>query len=319
MLTAFRWLIRIVSGLIGLGVIATLLAYYILSRSLVDYDEDFTVAGISAPVEIVRNNDNVPHIFGKTDEDVFYALGFAHAQDRLWQMTMLRRTAQGRLSELFGPSTVKVDELMRRYDLYGLALESVKAQDPETLAALEAYSAGVNAWIEEVNKGARGRGAPEFFLFEPETDGAAAFKRPADRSAAGAGVSASVPRTAGGHSARRPEPGCRGAARLCQPGAGSGALDAARRFRGRTVLAGGGPRDGGGVELVGGKPRAVGGRGQPSGERPAPWADGADDLVPGAVAAVDGRRDRRDDPRGAAGAGRAVREAGLGPDDGLCR
>ncbi len=168
MLTAFRWLIRIVTGLIGLGVIAALLAYYVLSRSLVDYDEDFTVAGITAPVEIVRNNDNVPHIFGKTDADVFFALGFAHAQDRLWQMTMLRRTAQGRLSEIFGPATVKVDELMRRYDLYGLALQSVQAQDPETLAALEAYSAGVNAWIEEVNKGARGRGAPEFFLFEPE-------------------------------------------------------------------------------------------------------------------------------------------------------
>ena len=168
MLTAFRWLIRIVSGLIALGVVLALLAYYILSRSLVDYSEDFTVAGISAPVEIVRNNDNVPHIFGKTDADVFFALGFAHAQDRLWQMTMLRRTAQGRLSEIFGPATVKVDELMRRYDLYGLALDSVKAQDPETLAALEAYSAGVNAWIEEVNKGARGRGAPEFFLFEPE-------------------------------------------------------------------------------------------------------------------------------------------------------
>ncbi|MFO1202871.1 MAG: penicillin acylase family protein [Tabrizicola sp.] len=168
MLTAFRWLIRIVSGLIALGVVVVLLAYYILSRSLVDYNEDFTVTGIGAPVEIVRNNDNVPHIFGKSDKDVFFALGFAHAQDRLWQMTMLRRTAQGRLSEIFGQSTVKVDELMRRYDLYGLALESVKAQDPDTLAALEAYSAGVNAWIEEVNKGARGRGAPEFFLFEPE-------------------------------------------------------------------------------------------------------------------------------------------------------
>ena len=168
MLTAFRWLIRIVTGLIGLGVIAALLVYYILSRSLVDYGEDFTVAGISAPVEIVRNNDNVPHIFGKTDEDVFYALGFAHAQDRLWQMTMLRRTAQGRLSEIFGPETVKVDELMRRYDLYGLALQSVEAQDGQTRRALEAYSAGVNAWIEEVNAGARGRGAPEFFLFEPE-------------------------------------------------------------------------------------------------------------------------------------------------------
>ena len=168
MLTAFRWLIRIVSGLIALGVIAALMAYYILSRSLVDYDEDFTVPGITAPVEIVRNNDNVPHIFGKTDEDVYFALGFAHAQDRLWQMTMLRRTAQGRLSELFGPATVKVDELMRRYDLYGLALQSVEVQDEATTRALEAYAAGVNAWIGEVNKGARGRGAPEFFLFEPE-------------------------------------------------------------------------------------------------------------------------------------------------------
>jgi len=83
-------------------------------------------------------------------------------------MTMLRRTAQGRLSELFGPATIKTDELMRRLDLYGLALDSVTAQDPKTLAALEAYSAGVNAWINEVNAGARGRGAPEFFLFSNE-------------------------------------------------------------------------------------------------------------------------------------------------------
>ncbi len=168
MLTLFRWLIRIVTGVIGLVLIAGLLAYYVLTRSLIDYDEDFTVAGITAPVEVVRNNDSVPHIFGKTDEDVFFALGFVHAQDRLWQMVMLRRTAQGRLSELFGSSTLKTDELMRRLDLYGLALQSVKAQDPATLRALEAYSAGVNAWIIEVNAGARGRGAPEFFLFSNE-------------------------------------------------------------------------------------------------------------------------------------------------------
>ena len=88
-------MLRLFTGLVVLGVIAGWMAYYILSRSLVDYDEDFTVRGITAPVEIVRNNDNVPHIFGATDEDVFFALGFAHAQDRLWQMTMLRRTAQG--------------------------------------------------------------------------------------------------------------------------------------------------------------------------------------------------------------------------------
>ncbi len=168
MLTAFRWLIRIVAGLVVLGLMVFGLAYYILSRSLVDYAEDFTLEGITAPVEIVRNNDNVPHIFGKTDDDVFFALGFAHAQDRLWQMTMLRRTAQGRLSEVFGEATVKTDELLRRFDLYGLSLASVAAQDEPTLRALTAYSAGVNAWIAQINKGARGRGAPEFFFFSNE-------------------------------------------------------------------------------------------------------------------------------------------------------
>jgi len=168
MLTAFRWLIRLVTGTIVLGVLALILAWYILSRSLVDYSEDFTVAGITAPVEIVRNNDNVPHIFGATDADVYFALGFAHAQDRLWQMTLLRRTVQGRLSEIFGAPTLPADELLRRLDLYGLALASVEAQDAATLVALEAYAAGVNAWIRQINLGARGRGAPEFFLFSNE-------------------------------------------------------------------------------------------------------------------------------------------------------
>ena len=168
MVTAFRWLLRLVTGLVVLAVVALGLAYWILSRSLPDYDEDFTLAGIAQPVEIVRNNNNVPHIFARTEADAFFALGFVHAQDRLWQMTMLRRTAQGRLSELYGTRTVKIDELLRRLDIYTLAKESVAVQDDRTKAALEAYSAGVNAWIEQVNAGARGRGAPEFFFFSNE-------------------------------------------------------------------------------------------------------------------------------------------------------
>ena len=168
MLIAFRWLLRALTGLIVLGLLAGFLIYYVLSRSLPDYSESFALPGLSAPVEIVRNNANVPHIFGKTEADVFYALGFAHAQDRLWQMTMLRRTAQGRLSEIFGARTVKIDELLRRMDLYTLAQQSVGAQDARTNLALDAYSAGVNAWINQVNLGARGRGAPELFFFSNE-------------------------------------------------------------------------------------------------------------------------------------------------------
>ena len=168
MIVAFRWLLRLFTGLVVLGLLSLVIGYYFLSRSLPDYTEDFTLAGVSAPVEIVRNNANVPHIFGATDEDVYFALGFAHAQDRLWQMTQLRRTAQGRLSEIFGQRTVRIDEILRRYDIYGLAVKSADAQDAPTKRALAAYASGVNAWIGQVNSGARGRGAPEFFLFEPE-------------------------------------------------------------------------------------------------------------------------------------------------------
>ncbi|RWR45238.1 penicillin acylase family protein [Sinirhodobacter ferrireducens] len=176
MFTLFRWMVRLVTLALVALVLVGLGAWYFASRSLPDYNASYSVSGISAPVEIVRSTEDVPHIFGKTDADVFFALGLAHAQDRLWQMTVLRRTVQGRLSEVFGAETLKTDELMRRLDLYGAAVKSVAAQDEQTKAALEAYARGVNAWIEQVNKGALGRGAPEFFLFKADI----AYWTPAD-------------------------------------------------------------------------------------------------------------------------------------------
>ncbi|MCV2892342.1 penicillin acylase family protein [Lentibacter sp. XHP0401] len=169
MLIVFRWLIRIAAVLIAFTVLAVLGVYYLASRSLPDYDKSLEVAELSAPLRILRDHSNIPHIFAsepeKGDEPVYFGLGYAHAQDRLWQMTLLRRTAQGRLSEVFGASTLPIDKLLRRFDIYTLARSSVAAQDPETLAALEAYAAGVNARLAEINDSALGRGAPEMFLF----------------------------------------------------------------------------------------------------------------------------------------------------------
>ena len=161
----FRWLLRLAGGLVFLSVVAIAGIYYLAARSLPEYDKTLTVEGLSAPLEIVRDTADVPHIFGQSDEDVFFGLGYAHAQDRLWQMMTLRRTVQGRLSEVFGARTLPVDRIMRRFDLYRLAIESVPDQDARTRAALTAYAAGVNARLTEINEDALGRGAPEMFLF----------------------------------------------------------------------------------------------------------------------------------------------------------
>ncbi|MFX0540302.1 penicillin acylase family protein [Roseovarius sp. S4756] len=165
MAQVFKWLMRIAGALVALAVLAAVALYFLLSRSLPDYDKTLTVSSLSAPVEIVRDNANVPHIFGQSEEDVFEALGYAHAQDRLWQMTILRRSAQGRLSEVFGKRSLAIDQLMRRFDIYGAARKSLEWQDPATRAALSAYARGVNARLTEVNESALGRGAPEMFLF----------------------------------------------------------------------------------------------------------------------------------------------------------
>lgn len=165
MTAVLRWLLRIAGGAVVLAVVALSGLYLLLSRSLPDYDATLIVTGLNAPVEIVRDNANVPHIFGQTDSDSFFALGYVHAQDRLWQMMMLRRTVQGRLSEVFGTRTLEIDKVMRRFDLYTLARQSVAVQDEATLAALKAYSDGINARLTEINREALGRGAPEQFLF----------------------------------------------------------------------------------------------------------------------------------------------------------
>jgi penicillin G amidase len=170
------WLIRIFVFLALLAGVAIGLAYYLASQSIPDYDRRHVVEGARGSFEIVRDTHAVPHIFAGEDADAFFGLGFAHAQDRLWQMTLMRRTAQGRLSELFGYDTLGIDELMRALDLYTLAQAALQHQRPETMAALEAYSAGVNAWLRVVQEEALGRGAPEFFLF----DAAIAPWRPAD-------------------------------------------------------------------------------------------------------------------------------------------
>ena len=170
MALVFKWLLRVFIGLAALSLAALALVYYLAIRSIPDYNASYELKGVQGPVEIVRDTNNVPHIFAQASGDLYFGLGFVHAQDRLWQMTMLRRTAQGRLSELFGEATLQIDDFIRRLDLVELSRASFAFQTEETKSALEAYAQGVNAWLRIVQQDALGRGAPEFFLFSPQIE-----------------------------------------------------------------------------------------------------------------------------------------------------
>ncbi|MEL7346447.1 MAG: penicillin acylase family protein [Pseudomonadota bacterium] len=162
------WLLRLAGVAAALGLVAGLTAGYLFTRSLPDYDGEVSLDGLNGPVTIIRDRHAVPHIRATTSEDAYFALGVVHAQDRLWQMELNRRAAQGRLATLLGARVTDLDLLIKTLDLYGHARRAVPYQSAEAQAALQAYADGVNAWIRHGYREAMGRGAPEFFLFGSE-------------------------------------------------------------------------------------------------------------------------------------------------------
>src|SRR5215468_9699477 len=122
------------------------------------------LAVLRAPVTIIRDREDVPHIFATSRHDLLLALGFTHAQDRLWQMELSRRSGQGRLSEIFGERTLGTDVFLRTLDLYGHAERSLAALTAEDRADLDAYAAGINAFIGRRTGWFEPRLPPEFLV-----------------------------------------------------------------------------------------------------------------------------------------------------------
>ncbi len=106
-----------------------------------------TLPGLSAPVEVIRDRWGVPHIYAGNPHDLFFAQGFVHAQDRLWQMEINRRTATGRLSELFGPLALDTDRAVRTFGFHRLGQADWACADAELHEAVQAYTDGVNAFL----------------------------------------------------------------------------------------------------------------------------------------------------------------------------
>ncbi|MFZ2359143.1 MAG: penicillin acylase family protein, partial [Anaerolineae bacterium] len=135
-----------------------------LRRFLPQTEGNLRVPGLHGPVEIVRDRWGVPHIYAEDEDDLFFAQGYAHAQDRLWQMELQRRLGSGRLSEILGEPTVAVDRFTRTLGLNRAAENELASLPAETRRALDAYAAGVNTSMRQ----RRGQWSLEFTLLRCE-------------------------------------------------------------------------------------------------------------------------------------------------------
>lgn len=104
------------------------------------------VAGITAPVRIVRDRWGVPHVYAESRDDVFFAQGFVQAQDRLFQMELWRRSAEGRLAEVLGANFIERDAMTRRLQYRGDRAAEWARYGPDAKPIADAFVRGVNAW-----------------------------------------------------------------------------------------------------------------------------------------------------------------------------
>lgn len=156
----FKFLGWAATGLLLVLVVGIGGLYLWLRTSLPLTDGTATLSGLSGTAEISRDANGLVHIRAASANDAYFALGYAHAQDRLWQMEATRRLGQGRLSEIAGSLFLAQDRLMRTLGIGRLAEAALARLSPEARTGVEAYARGVNAWIDS-HEGAL---PPEFTL-----------------------------------------------------------------------------------------------------------------------------------------------------------
>jgi penicillin amidase len=147
-----RVLRKVVLGILVFVLVFAMLlaggAYLVFIRgTFPQTDGTLPVAGIQDPVQVYRDQWGVPHIYAENEHDLYFAQGYVHAQDRLWQMEFNRRLGAGRLSEVLGESTLDSDRFLRTIGLYRAAQADLKLLPAEVVNGVQAYADGVNAFI----------------------------------------------------------------------------------------------------------------------------------------------------------------------------
>lgn len=160
----------ILLGFLVLIILAAVAGGIFISRTakkaLPDYNRDIVLSGLTAAVQVSRDSFAIPHIVAATELDAYRATGYLMAQDRLWQMDLLRRLTTGRLSEIFGKDLVTADQLFRSLRFTEKSRMVIDSCDAEVLAGLQAFADGINQYIAENSN----KLPPEFTIlgYKPE-------------------------------------------------------------------------------------------------------------------------------------------------------
>ena len=149
MQTWLKVTIGIIASLIIIFVVGGYVFYHSLTESLPAYDGELNVPSLNSEVKIYFDSLAVPYIIANNDKDVAFTLGYLHACERMFSMDLIRRAGEGRLSEIFGVETLPFDRMFRTVGLSRTAKMIKEKIDPEGLKLLEAYSSGVNYYLEE--------------------------------------------------------------------------------------------------------------------------------------------------------------------------
>jgi penicillin amidase len=142
-----RILIGVLLLLVLIAVAGFVFIRHISHRALPDYNADLQLKGLHAQVEVYRDSFAMPHVYAKDEHDLYMAVGYLLAEDRLWQMDMLRHVTEGRLSEIFGEKYADTDLLLRALRFREKSEKILAQVDSSSLGALEAFSDGVNQFI----------------------------------------------------------------------------------------------------------------------------------------------------------------------------
>ncbi|GAB3959538.1 penicillin acylase family protein [Actinoallomurus acanthiterrae] len=142
-----RWAVRVLITLLALALVLTLYGWWTVRRSYPQVGGRVSVPGLGADVTVLRDRWGVPQIYADGAEDLMRAQGYVHAQDRFWEMDFRRHVTAGRLSELFGKTTLDTDKVVRTLGWRRVAEQELPLLRPDTRRYLDAYAQGVNAWL----------------------------------------------------------------------------------------------------------------------------------------------------------------------------